>query len=145
MKINSYHNWLVPLEIAKKIKEIGFDEYCIFYTRVPQKDDISGYIISVCHDPYDRIIPGMRNRDHIDTNTTFGVSLPTFEQVFEWFREKGFQSHIEYTLDNSMFKISISGLFLQTKDSYFKTYEEAREALVNKLIEFYEHNSWVTY
>lgn len=73
------------------------------------------------------------------------TAIPTFEQVFEWFREKGFQSHIEYTLDNSMFKIHISGLFLQTKDSYFKTYEEAREALVNKLIEFYEDNSWVTH
>ena len=150
MKVNSYHNWLVPIEIAKKLKEIGFDEYCIFYTRVPRKDEISGYVISVCHDAYDRIIPGIRNKDHIDTDTTFGVSLPTFEQVFEWFREKGLVGTIEYEdfiLDDKTcyhaYRITDKLgdiLFYSPNYRTYETYEEAREALAIKLIEFYENN-----
>lgn len=140
MKTNNYPSWLVLIEQAKKLKEIGFDEYCIFYTRVPKKDEISGYIISVCHDPYDRMTSGIRNRDHIDTNTTFGVSIPTWEQVLEWFRKKGFRISLENHEDSTKF------MFYNMKineGKHFKgeysNYEEAREALVNKLIEVYEN------
>lgn len=31
MKINNYPNWLVPLEIAEKLRNINFNEKCYFY------------------------------------------------------------------------------------------------------------------
>ena len=146
MKTNSYPNWLVSLEQAKKLIEIGFDEYCVFYTRVPKKDEISGYTISVCHDPHDRIIPGMRNRDHIDTNTTFGISLPTWEQVLEWFREKGLVAVIVtneiLNEGDPLYFPSVDDLDgdYYTLNSYH-TYEEARDAVFNKLIEVYKNEN----
>lgn len=30
MKINNYPNWLVPLEIAEKLRNINFNEKCYF-------------------------------------------------------------------------------------------------------------------
>ena len=67
----------------------------------------------------------------------YDILRPTWEQVFEWFRSKGFHSYIEYTSDNNLFKINIVGVLLHTNMSYFETYEKAREALINKLIEIY--------
>ena len=103
MKTNNYPSWLVSVEQAKKLKEIGFDEYCVFYTRVLKNGETSNYTISVCRDTYDKIIPGIRNKDHIDTDNTFGISLPTFEQVFEWFRNKGFRILLENHEDSTSF------------------------------------------
>ena len=31
MKNNNYPTWLVPIEIAKELKEIGFNEPCLYY------------------------------------------------------------------------------------------------------------------
>ena len=139
MKTNDYPNWLVSVEQAKRLKEIGFDEYCVFYTRVLKKGETSNYIISVCHDTYDKIIPGIRNKDHIDTDNTFGISLPIFEQIFEWFRNKGFRISLENHEDSTKFmfynmKINEGKHF----KGEFSNYEKAREALLNKLIEIYD-------
>ena len=30
MRKSEYPDWLVPLELAKRLKEIGFDEECVF-------------------------------------------------------------------------------------------------------------------
>lgn len=136
MKANNYPNWLVPIEQAKKLKEIGFDEYCISYTRVSKKNEISGYIISVCHDPYDRMILGMRNKDHIDTNTTFGVSLPTWEQVFEWFMQKGLFGYVDKLIlskNKEVYKFYTRGANNTISDA-FNSYEEAREALLKEMM-----------
>lgn len=31
MKIEQYPTWLVPIDIAKELKEIGFDKACVYY------------------------------------------------------------------------------------------------------------------
>ena len=31
MKTNNYPNWLVPIDIAKKLKEIGFNTNTVFF------------------------------------------------------------------------------------------------------------------
>ena len=132
MQNNKYPNWLVSVEQAERLKELDFNEPCIFsYSE--------GIGITACI----RIGSGDEPNftDFIIGGNSPGsplTDLPTYEQVFEWFRKKGFHSHIEYTSDNDMFKINIFGILLQTGISYFKTYEEAREELVNKLIEVYK-------
>ena len=137
MNTKKYPTWLVSVEQAKKLKEIGFDEYCVFYTRV-HKDEISDCLISVCYDHYGRMTTGVRNRGHIDIDTSFGVSLPTWEQVLEWFREKGFRISLENHEDSTKFMFYNMEI---NEGKHFKgeysNYEEAREALVNKLIEVY--------
>ena len=142
MKTNNYPNWLVSVEQAIKLKEIGFEEDCVFYTRVPKKrKENLECVISVCHDPYDRILSGINNRHHIETTTTFGVSIPTWEQVLEWFRGKGFIGVIDYYFDEEknrpFYKGSIKNFHgeLIFEATEIGEYKEAREWLVYQLID----------
>nr|DAV67779.1 MAG TPA: hypothetical protein [Caudoviricetes sp.] len=127
MKNNNYPNWLVPFKIAKELKNIGFYKKCYF-----NKDTDGVYIES--------ILKASERGEFLakiytcDIESSYYTIIPTWEQVFEWFRDKGLHSHIEYTCDNDLFKINIIGMLLNTNKSYFKTYEEARKALINELI-----------
>ena len=132
MKNNNYPNWLVSLEIAKELKTIGFDTPCSFYY------DEKLLKISPWHD-----------EEFIVTNWNdklfrYCVSIPTWEQVFEWFREKGFVSFIK--IDNqSIFDEGYYYCYVITNErgrtidfeSDFDDYNEAREALVKALIQTY--------
>lgn len=135
---NNYTNWLVPLNIALQLKGVGFDEICVCYGRIVyNKISNKKYIPYVSHNSYSKL-KGIKNSEHINDDITFGISIPTWEQVFEWFRDKGLHSHIEYTCDNNLFKINIIGVLLKTGESNFASYEQAREALVKKLINIYK-------
>ena len=39
METNNYPSWLVPIDIAKKLKEIGFNEACPFIV-YPKDDEV---------------------------------------------------------------------------------------------------------
>ena len=124
MKNKNYPNWLVPLEIAKELKEIGFDMVC-------QNWHVYESFISVNFTYLDRY-----RKNNYDVTT-----IPTWEQVFEWFRNKGFIiTLIDYEDESkfSFYNMKIKGGVHYA--STFKTYEEAREALINKLIETYKTN-----
>lgn len=135
MKTNNYPNWLVPIKTAKKLKEIGFDEPCIFsYSE--------GFGITAClrigasDEPLisDFIIGG-------NTPNSPLTDLPTWKQVFEWFRNRGFYITLENHKDSTKFmfynmKINEGKHF----KGAFSSYEKAREELINKLIEIYENN-----
>ena len=131
MKNNDYPNWLVSLEIAQQLKEIGFKEKCLCYWHE------YFHRIECSTDDEDRLCP-----EYYDYNTDESTtSLPTWEQVFEWFRERGYHGIIavgdesgevneySYCID---YLNELSSDFEQ--DSHL-TYEEAREALVKALIQ----------
>ena len=129
----TYPNWLVSVDLAKKLREIGFDLPCAF---VLTNKDRLGFTTE-----------GDSNYhlfDDLDLNSNSRGSLvcsPTFEQVFEWFREKGFRISLENHEDSTKFmfynmKINEGRHF----KGEFSSYEKAREALVNKLIEVYENS-----
>ena len=139
METNNYPNWLVSIEQAKKLKGIGFDNLEIFvdksgnwYRGTEIYDfDIDGEIIT--YSVKETYLNG--DNDFIPTYT--------FEQVLEWFREKGLvgiilTNEILNEGDPLYFPIvdDLDGDYY-TLDNYY-TYEEAREALVNKLIEVYK-------
>ena len=146
MKNNNYPNWLVPLEIAKELKEIGFNEPTLFYYCE------SDFDISVeTNDYYNEgeaqgylsfYISALKEEDFNIYKEC--ISLPTWEQVFEWFRNKGLFHSICYVKD------------LLNENEYFEseirddnsdiicilsrvTYEETREALVKALIRTYKN------
>ena len=136
MNTQNYPNWLVPLDIAQELKAIGFVVPCSFYY------DEKLLKISPWHD-----------EEFVVTNWNdklfrYCVSIPTWEQVFEWFREKGFDSYIG--LENHpypdegiyyYFEISKPNLYRINQLAFqgdFDNYEEAREELVYKLIEIYK-------
>lgn len=123
-----YPTWLVPLDIALQLKEIAFNKDCAFYY------DERLLRISPYHDEEFSTTNWNDKRYFRDC-----VSLPTWEQVFAWFREKGFMITLINYEDES--KFSFYNMKIRGGVHYagaFKTYEGARESLVYKLIEIYE-------
>ena len=139
MKNNEYPNWLVPLDIAQQLKAIGFDVPCHFY----YQNDYSEYLKAGDPDKY-HIISDSLAANHKNANHNIyeiAISAPTWEQVFSWFREKGFNGWIEYqTLyENYIPKLAVKEEIIYIKKNRgYKTYEKAREALVVTLIQTYK-------
>ena len=150
MKNKNYPTWLVPLEIAKELKEIGFNEPCHFYflyyhgwEMLKKRGDEYGFITSNSCRAY-----VVENHNGIGN-----LSIPTWEQVFEWFREKGFDSYIglvslPYPDEGVYYYFEISKPTLYSINQLdcqgnFDDYNEAREVLLNKLIETYKTNEFL--
>ena len=132
MKNNNYPTWLVPLEIAKELKEIGFDMVC-------QNWHAYESFVSVNFTYLDRY-----RKNNYDVTT-----IPTYEQVFEWFREKGLECFIEIDYQSTFeeccyYCYVITNQRGKTIDckSYFDDYNEAREALVIELIKTYKREQY---
>ena len=72
-----YPNWLVPIELAEKLKTIGFDKRCHFYISYGVTDDSPDVIKSSHFNDF------KRNDNY---NLIKGcTSLPAWSQVFDWF------------------------------------------------------------
>nr|DAW53077.1 MAG TPA: hypothetical protein [Caudoviricetes sp.] len=136
MKNNNYPTWLVPLDIAKELKEIGFHELVqnSYYSNKGTECILSSTL-------------RLEKKSLADANIlNFLVSLPTWEQIFEWFREKGFESYIRLESHAHFdegnyyyFEITKSNLRQLDWQGDFDDYNEAREALVKALIRTYKN------
>ena len=152
IETNNYPSWLVPIELAKKLKEIGFNEACPFIV-YPNDDEvvISG-VTNLEVDDIDEDGNGEICVDLVVTqcyafNKYNFQTIPTWEQVFEWFREKGCESYIKLESHSRFdegsyyyFEITDSNLCQLDCQGGFDDYKEAREKLVYKLIEIYKQN-----
>ena len=150
MKNKNYPNWLVSLDIAIKLKEIGFDEPTLFHYYENDFDvtiETNSYYDEGEAQGYLHFYISAFKEENFNRDKKC-ISLPTWEQVFEWFREKGFDSYIG--LENLpypnegiyyYFEISKPNLYrinqLDLKGE-FDDYEEARETLVKTLIQTYK-------
>lgn len=111
----------VPYESAVKLKELGFNEPCLaFY------DCSKAFTYSP-------------NNSKI---YTIKILAPLWQQVFDWFRNrKGFESFIRFRhgYGNTSHSFYICDIFSQSGKSVYlgegTTYEEARRACLEKLIE----------
>ena len=145
MENKNHPNWLVPLEIAKELKEIWFDEPCNHYVRI-SNDDIK---LKINHSSIGLVIL-KRNSEYLNDDIASFVTIPTWEQVFEWFREKGFECFIEIDYQSTFeeccyYCYVITNQRGRTIDckSYFDDYNEAREALVIELIKTYKRELYI--
>ena len=149
MKKYESPTWLVPIEIAKELKEIGFNEYCPFFV-YPNDDEvfISGTVTVeedwLDEDNYGEVIIDLSVTECGKFNKLNFQTIPTWEQVFEWFREKGFITNIYYKEDLISEETMFIGEICNTKADIISiihecsAYEEAREALVKALIQTYK-------
>lgn len=148
METNNYPSWLVPIEQAKRLKKIGFNMPTMFYLI-----DASGQIllnpdnggVDLCG-VYSLELKDISLSDYNDEsfNVRGITSIPMWEQVFEWFREEGFESYIRLEshalFDEGnyyYFEITKSNLRQLDWKGDFDDYNEAREELLNNLIEKY--------
>jgi len=115
----------VTFEIAKQLKEIGFDEYCLafYYLNNPN-------------------LKYFYNISYILTETEY-YKAPLWQQVIDWFREN-YDIHINpipYHRSNKIIGYCIgkiensSGKVLYLSDDNYPTYYEARKAGIERAIE----------
>jgi hypothetical protein len=123
----------IPYEQALALKELGFDEPCL------------------------GLFDGTNNELHISSkpfqgNTSFHYLAPLYQQAFRWFRQKHklypeIGLHDREDEETWRFTISILGYYELAynqnvgKEPYHKTYEEAKLACLEKLIEIIENKS----
>ena len=125
-KLN-YPNWLVPLDIAKELKEIGFDEPCNHYVRI-SNDDIK---LKINHSSIGWVI--------LKDDIASFVTIPTWTDVLAWFRKKNLVGLVSYRYRDKNNKGFSFEILDEDADVFlYKTYEQAQEALVYKLIEIYK-------
>ena len=134
MNTHNYPTWLVPLEIAQELKEIGFDEPCNHYVRI-SNDDIK---LKINHSSIGLVIL-KRNSEYLNDDIASFITIPTWTQVFAWFRARGYK----ITFKDINIGTQCAFYHLDIKEghtfSYFaKKYEKAREGLVMKLIEVHK-------
>ena len=132
--MTKHEEFLVPVSIAKKLKEIGFNEPCLFVLN-PHNTLI---LSSEVHDKGIIDIRKIKPRSNGKLGEDF-CSVPTYEQVFAWFRKKGLYGNIEAgSKYNSIYIFSDNDLDM--RNNIYPTYEEAREELLKRLIKIYKEN-----
>lgn len=125
--MKNYLNYLVPLNIAKELKIIGFKSKVYFY-----------YI----NDKEYRGLYTARKPENFNKNTT--ISIPVWEQVFEWFRKRGYEVNIRYMfLENLKIKVGYySEIIFNNKlisvNCYYSSYENIRKVSIIELINIYK-------
>jgi hypothetical protein len=118
----------IPYEQALALKQLGFNEPCIYYVNKNNEEFI--YNFEIHPDEFIYRCGG----DIIKT--------PLYQQAFRWFREKcGLHRHICYFEDTTVwhsdiYDIKNGGLMNPPMElTNYKTYEEAELACLKKLIE----------
>ena len=139
MNKEQYPTWLVPLDIAQELKEIGFDEPCHFY----YQNDYSEYLKAGNPDKYhiisDSLAANRKNANH--NNSDIAISAPTWTDVFAWFRERGLHCSIRYLICPVTYSFHIIDNCNWDKGCGNRdTYEEAREACIEELIKIFKEN-----
>ena len=146
MKNNEYPNWLVPFDIAFMLERIGFDEKCLFIYCKSDEIKFKMDLDKVFEDTSEYYFEDL---EPYEEAPLLCILCPTWEQVFAWFRDKGYESYIRLESHSHFdegnyyyFEIVKPSLY-QIKQIYeqgdFDDYNEAREALVKALIRTYKN------
>lgn len=163
MNTKNYPDFLVSPDIALALKKIGFrNENCLFKfnrfsgliffnEKVDKTLDNSYVIISIEEFMKEMTIEEINNY-HFHSDFGLSTDIPTWEQVFEWFREKGFDSYIgleslPYPDEGVYYYFEISKPTLYSINQLdcqgdFDDYNEAREVLVKTLIQTYKREQY---
>lgn len=130
----------VPLEIAKKLKEIGFDMPCMSYyynenliIDLQENENSNVYLLT------DAEFSNLNENEDC-------YSAPTWEQLKSWFEQKGIKSHIFWNVYLYEYRYTIT--FLTNEDIWedinyvkgYDSYKKARYKLVETLIKIYKQH-----
>lgn len=136
---NDVQRLFVPFEIADKLKSIGFD--------VPsfagyQKNGWGEMTLYFKPSNGKSISPNPSVYGLYCHQNNHVVKAPLYQQVFDWFREKGYNSAIFENGRNDWSYIAGIG----THDTIggiagYDTYVEAQNECIKNLIEYYEKNN----
>ena len=133
MKTNNYPDWLVSVGQAKRLKKIGFDMPCQFFLPIKMYEDFDTNELEF----------DFQKENHNESVDYW--SIPSNEQVIEWFKEKELIGVIDYFFDvlreKPLYKYEIKNIIGQVifiNKEVIETYNEAIGLLINQLIEIYK-------
>ena len=133
MKTNIYPDWLVSVGQAKRLKKIGFDMPCQFFLPIKMYEDFDTNELEF----------DFQKENH--NKSVDYWSIPSNEQVIEWFKEKELIGVIDYFFDmireKPLYKYEIKNIIGQVifiNKEVIETYKEAIRLLINQLIEIYK-------
>lgn len=112
-----FHNLLVPVYLVKKL-----------YQLVP------------AYTEDDNVVGKLNLFQYVQKDGT-SINLPTYEEVFEWFRNRGFYFDIRYNFEEENEYLYFYELWIDDGEEgiiekkWFKSYKQAREHLLNRIVE----------
>ena len=137
MKTNNYPDWLVSVGQAKRLKKIGFDMPCQFFLPIKMYEDFDTNELEF----------DFQKENH--NKSVDYWSIPSNEQVIEWFKEKELIGVIDYFFDmireKPLYKYEIKNIIGQVifiNKEVIETYKEAIRLLINQLIGIYEKQKY---
>lgn len=136
MNKENYPTWLVPIDIAKELKEIGFNEPCLF--SYSEGVGITAIVYSSLEGKTEFSI-----KDFLLGSNSPGspfTDIPTYEQVFEWFRVRGLFSYIRPNMGAmDWYSYRIYDRFdIEKEKGMSFDYENARLYCIEALIEIFK-------
>ena len=150
MKNKEYPFWLVSVEVAKELKQIGFEEPTMFYLidrsgQILLNPDNGG--VDLCG-VYSLELKEICLSDYNDEsfNVRGTTSIPTFEQVINWFRKRRIVGSVIFKPSTELFKGEVY-FWYETIKVWRKIitfsrekYITARNELIMMMIECYKQN-----
>lgn len=134
----------VPKNIAIKLREIGFDEFCLFYYEHNKTAPRFGLESkSIKNKVQFRIIKINAHTILQSKNSKIDIAVPSYEQVFAWFRSKGLFHSITIKKDPIVIEVPFYCEIRNSKGDvltffYKRDYEEAKVDSIKILIDIYK-------
>lgn len=138
----------IPYEQALALKELGFDEPCMYawcITREHRVEYDGKMSLKTDGNPFGQFYKGKSfNLNYNPNKNRIQCSAPLYQQAFRWFREKyNLFGCIDLQYSNpAHWYIRVDDIikndFVYHSEDYhikYKTYEEAENACIDKLIE----------
>lgn len=129
----NYPSWLVPIDVARMLKRLGFKERCLFAYDKQQGLTIETSKLHESIIEFDALLFDENDFDYI-------IAIPTYEQAFDWFRSKGIVSWIEHNGERDEYYIEVTVdrfIRLMKCPKGYIDYNCAKEDLLNLLIKIY--------
>lgn len=135
----------IPKDIAIELRDLGFDEFCLFYYEHNKPAPRFGLESrDIKNKSHFRIMTINAYKILKLKSNKFDIAAPSYEQVFAWFRNKGLFHSI--TLEKNPIVINVP-FYCEIKNSegdiitifHKKDYEEAKIDSVKILIDIYKN------
>lgn len=134
---------IVPYEQSLELKELGFNNNCSYaycekggFNKYTGKREPLIYILRTDVNPFGQYFKGKNwNLDFGLNKNKVKCSAPTFSQSFRFFREKGYNSHIEieeFNLKTYSYRITVFDEY--SIGNVFNSYETAELECLKQLI-----------
>ena len=144
----------VPFEIAKKLKEKGFNVSCIYayckqggWNEYTQKHELITYTLRTDGNPFGTYYIGKNwNKEYKTNKNKIQCSAPTISQVLKWLREEkliliGLSPMQEYDVEETIewcatvYKADKLGGLSFKEEYYYESYEYAALAGIKYVID----------